>query len=154
MLQFALFAAVVAAAGILLPLLGVRIADAMGWSRSFFGTLFITAVTPLPEMVVTVTALRLGALDMAIGNLLGSNLFNIVVVISLDDLFFGGGSILAHVAPVHAVTAFSAAMMSGAVIVGLVSRPGRQWRYMPSMVSLALAAVYLVNVYVLYVHGE
>lgn len=153
-LQFAFFAALVAAAGTLLPVLGVRIAEAMNWSRSFVGTLFVTAVTSLPELVVTVTALRLGALDMAIGNLLGSNLFNIVVVISLDDLFFTGGSILANVATAHAVTAFSAAMMSGAVIVGLVSRPGRQWRYMPSMVSLALATVYLVNVYVLYVHGE
>lgn len=152
--QFVLFGALVAAAGTLLPVLGVRIADTMNWSRSFVGTLFITAVTSLPELVVTITALRLGALDMAIGNLLGSNLFNIVVVIALDDLFFTGGSILANVATAHAVTAFSAAMMSGAVIVGLVSRPGRQWRYMPSMVSLALATVYLVNVYVLYVHGE
>ena len=152
--QFVLLALVVAVVGAWLPVVGVRIADAMGWSRSFVGTLFITVVTSLPEMVVTVSALRLGALDMAIANLLGSNLFNIVVVISLDDLFYTGGAILANVAPVHAVTAFSAAMMSGAVIIGVLYRPKRRWLHVPGAVSLALAAVYLVNVYVLYVHGE
>ena len=57
-------------------------------------------------------------------------------------------------APVHAVTAFSAAMMSGAVIIGVLYRPKRRWLYVPGAVSLALAAVYLVNVDVLYVHGE
>ena len=81
-------------------------------------------------------------------------LFAMVVVISLDDLVYTGGAILANVAPVHAVTAFSAAMMSGAVIIGVLYRPKRRWLYVPGAVSLALAAVYLVNVDVLYVHGE
>lgn len=152
--QFVLFALVVAVVGSWLPVVGVRIAESMGWSRSFVGTLFITAVTSLPEMVVTISALRLGALDMAIANLLGSNLFNVVVVISLDDVVYTGGAILANVAPVHAVTAFSAAMMSGAVIIGVLYRPKRRWLHVPGAVSLALATVYLVNVYVLYVHGE
>jgi cation:H+ antiporter len=154
LLQFALFAAVVGVMGSWLPVVAVRIAETMGWSRSFVGTLFVTVVTALPETVVTVSALRLGALDMAIANLLGSNLFNIVVVVSIDDLLYLPGPILASVSSVHAVTAFSAAMMSGAVIIGLVYRPGRPWLRAPGVVSLALLAVYLVNVYVLYVHGE
>lgn len=151
--RFALFAVVVAAAGIWLPFVAVRIADAMGWSRTFVGTLFVAAATSLPEVVVTVAALRLGALDMAIASLLGSNLFDILIV-ALDDLFYLPASILSAVAPVHAVTASSAAMMSGAVIIGLVYRPKRTWLHAPGIVSLALLAVYLFNVYVLFVHGE
>ncbi|WP_088284742.1 sodium:calcium antiporter [Ideonella sp. A 288] len=151
--QFALFAGIVALAGVWLPIAGSRIADEMGWSRTFVGTLLVAGATSLPEVVVTLAALRLRALDMAIGGLLGSNLFDLLII-AVDDVFYTKGSLLADVSPMHAVTAFSAAMMSGAVIVGLVYRPhGRVLRTM-SVVSAALLAVYLINVYVLFVHRE
>jgi cation:H+ antiporter len=151
--RFTGFALVVAAAGTWLPFVGVRIADEMGWTRSFVGTLLVAGATSLPEVVVTVAALRLGSLDMAIASLLGSNLFDILVV-AVDDAFYQPSPLLADVASVHAVTAFSAAMMSGAVIIGLVVRPRRRWLRAPGIVSLVLLAVYLMNVYILFVHGE
>jgi cation:H+ antiporter len=149
-LRFAGFAAIVAAAGIWLPVVGVRIADDMGWSRTFVGTLLIAAATSLPEVVVTVAALRLGRVDMAIASLLGSNLFDIVII-AIDDVFHAPGPILADVAPLNAVTALFAAAMSVLVIIGLVYRaPG--WRRAPGMVSLALLALYVANAWVLYSH--
>ena len=65
---------------------GSRIADEMGWSRTFVGTLLIAGATSLPEIVVTLTALRLRALDIAIGGLLGSNLSDILII-AIDDGF-------------------------------------------------------------------
>ncbi len=153
MLQFALFAGVVTLAGTWLPVAGTRVADEMGWSRTFVGTLLVAGATSLPEVVVTLAALRLRALDMAIGGLLGSNLFDLLII-AVDDLFYTRGPLLAEVSPVHAVTAFSAVMMSGAVIVGLVYRPRRRLMRAMSVVSAALLAVYLVNVYVLFVHPD
>lgn len=152
-LQFAFFAGIVTLAGVWLPLAGTRIADEMGWSLTFVGTLLVAGATSLPEVVVTLAALRLRALDMAIGGLLGSNLFDLLIV-AVDDVFYTRGSLLADVSPVHAVTAFSAVMMSGAVIIGLVYRPRRRLLRTMSVVSAALVAVYLVNVYVLFVHLE
>lgn len=152
-LQFVLFAGVVTLAGVWLPIAGSRIADEMGWTRTFVGTLLVAGATSLPEVVVTLAALRLRALDMAIGGLLGSNLFDLLII-AVDDMFYTKGSILADVSLVHAVTAFSAAMMSGAVIVGLVYRPRRRLLRTMSVVSAALLAVYLINVYVLFVHRE
>ncbi|MDO9315706.1 MAG: sodium:calcium antiporter [Burkholderiaceae bacterium] len=152
-LQFALFAGIVTLAGTWLPIAGTRIADEMGWSRTFVGTLLVAGATSLPEVVVTLAALRLRALDMAIGGLLGSNLFDLLII-AIDDVFYTRGSLLADVSPVHAVTAFSAVMMSGAVIIGLVYRPRRRLLGTMSVVSVALLAVYLVNVYVLFVHRE
>ncbi|OGB00823.1 MAG: cation transporter [Burkholderiales bacterium RIFCSPHIGHO2_12_FULL_69_20] len=152
-LQFGLFAGVVTVAGVWLPIVGGRIADEMGWSRTFVGTLLIAGATSLPEVVVTLAALRLRALDMAIGGLLGSNLFDILII-AIDDAFHAKGPILADVSPVHAVTAFSAAMMSGAVIIGLVYRPRQRVLRVMGVVSVALLAVYLINVYVLFVHRE
>ena len=152
-LRFFVLALVVTAAGIWLPIAGSRVADAMGWTRTFVGTLLVAGATSLPEVVVTLAALRLGRLDMAIGSLLGSNLFDLLIV-AVDDVFYTKGSILADVSPVHAVTAFSAAMMSGAVIVGLVYRPGQRLFRSMSGIGAALLVVYLVNVYVLFVHPE
>lgn len=54
----------------------------------------------------------------------------------------------------HAVTACPAVMMSGAVIVGLVYRPGQRYLRTMTAVSVALLAVYLINIYILLVHRE
>lgn len=142
--RFAFAALVVLAAGSWLPLAADQIATGMGWSRSFVGTVFMALVTTLPEMAVTLGALRIGALDLAIGNLLGSSLFN-VAILAIADVFYPVGPLLALAAPVHAGTAITAVVMSGLVIVGLVMRPqGRVLRRL-SWISVGLLAAYLVN---------
>jgi cation:H+ antiporter len=150
--RFGLAALVVVAAGSWLPEVADGLGTALGLSRSFVGTVLMAVVTTLPEMAVTLGALRLGALDMAIGNLLGSNLFN-VVILAVDDAFFVRGPLLAQAAPVHAGTAVTALVMTGLVIVGLVMRPqGRALRVL-SWVSVALAATYAVNAALVYLGG-
>ena len=151
--RFALAACVVAGVGIWLPFVATDLANAMAWNKSFVGSLFVALVTSLPELAVTLSALRLGALDMAIGNLLGSNLFN-VVIIALDHLFYLPGVLLADVSPVHAVTAGSAITMTGLAMVGLFFKPGSRVLRAVGWVSLGLVAMYLLNSYLLYLHGE
>ena len=150
--RFGLAAAVVLAAGSWLPSIADQLAQTMGWSRSFVGTLFMALVTTLPEIAVTLSALRLRALDMAIGNLLGSNLFN-VAILAIDDIFYVRGPLLADASPVHAGTAVAAVVMSGLVMVGLVIRPqGRELRVL-SWVSVGLLATYLLNAVLVFLHG-
>lgn len=150
--RFALAALVVIVAGSWLPGLADALAQAMGVSRSFAGTVLMAIVTTLPEMAVTLGALRLGALDMAIGNLLGSNLFN-VVVLAADDAFYVRGPLLAAAAPVHAATAMTAVVMTGLVIIGLVMRPQGTVLRVLSWVSVGLVAAWLVNAVLLYLSG-
>lgn len=142
----------VVGAGLALPFLGKELAGAMGWSTSFVGTLFIAAITSAPELVVTVSAMRIGAVDMAVGNLLGSNLFN-MLVLAIDDLAFVEGPLLEHVRPVHASSALSAAIMSAVVITALQSRARRKIRRLPSLASVVLLATYAFNVWVLFDDG-
>lgn len=151
--RFALAATVVVGAGMWLPFVAVDLATTMGWNRSFVGSLFVALVTTLPELAVTLSALRLGALDMAIGTLLGSNLFNVAIV-SIDDLFYRPGDLLAHVSPVHAITAASAMVMTGLAVVGLFFRPSNRVLRAVGAVSLGLAAVYLLNTYIVYLYGN
>jgi cation:H+ antiporter len=136
-----------------LPFVGVELAQHYGWHKSFVGTLFVAAATSLPELVVTLAALRLGALDMAIANLLGSNLFDIAII-AIDDLFYLRGPLLSHVADTHAFSAFSALTMTGAVIVGLLYRPQRRLFGVVGWIGLVLLAIYLLNTYVLFRHGS
>jgi cation:H+ antiporter len=144
-------AVVVAAAGTWLPFAGVEIADAMGWRTTFVGTLIIAVATSLPELVVTLGALRVGAVDMAMANLLGSNLFD-MLIIAIDDLAYVRGPLLAAVSPVHGVTAFAGVIMSGVVIVAVLYRPAA--RGPVGWVSLSLLLVYLLSAYAVYLHGQ
>ncbi|HQT31043.1 MAG TPA: sodium:calcium antiporter [Thiobacillus sp.] len=151
-LGYALAAIAVVAAGIWLPFIARDLAAAMAWEQSFVGTLFVAAVTTMPEIVVTVAALRIGAIDLAIGNLFGSNLFNIAIL-AIDDLFYLPGPLLADVSLVHASSAFSAMMMSGLAVVGLVLRPTSRVFRTVSWISLLLLVIYLLNTWFVYLHG-
>lgn len=149
---YALAAAVVTAAALWLPFVGKQLAVAMGWHQSFVGTLFIAFATSVPELVVTIAALRIGALDMAIGNLLGSNLFDIAII-AIDDLLYLPGPLLAAVSATHGVSALSAMVMTGVAIVGLLYRPRKRVFKTVGWVSIFLFAAYLLNSYILFLHA-
>lgn len=143
---------VIVGAGIWLPLIGVELATVMDWSNSFVGTLFVAFATSVPELATTWGAVRIGAIDMAIGNLLGSNLFD-VLILAIDD-FALPGPIYADVSPAHAVSAITACLMSGAVIVALAYRPVSRVWHTASWASLALLALYLINAAIQFLHGR
>jgi len=150
---YAQAATAVVLAGSWLPFVAKDISDMMGWGQSFVGTLLVAAVTSAPEAAVTISALRIGALDMAIANLLGSNLFDIIIL-AVDDVFYTRGSLLAHVDASHALTAFTAVMMSALVIVGLVFRPQGRTMLGLTWISLGLFLLYILNTWVLFQHGQ
>lgn len=152
-LRYAAAAAVIVSAGAWLPFVATALAEVMGWQASFVGTIFVAAVTSLPELVVTLSAFRLGALDMAIANLFGSNLFD-MAIIAVDDILFVKGPILSYVSPVHAVSAMSAVIMTGIAIIGLLYRPQVRLFKAVGWISLSLFVVYLLNSYALYISGQ
>jgi cation:H+ antiporter len=151
--SYALAGLAVVGAGTWLPFVGEALATVMGWEHTFVGTLFIAAATSTPEVVVTLAAVRLGALDLAIGNLFGSNLFN-SVILAVDDLAFLPGPLFAHVSPIHAVSALSAIVMTALAIIGLFYQPaGRLFRTI-GWISLVLLTLYVLNVLVIFQYAR
>lgn len=140
-------------AGSWLPFVATDISDMMGWGQSFVGTLLVAGVTSAPELAVTISALRIGALDMAIANLLGSNLFNIIIL-AIDDMFYTKGPLLAHVDASHALTAFTAVMMSALVAVGFIFRPQGRVVLGLTWVSLGLLMLYVLNSWILFGYAQ
>lgn len=86
--------ALVVAGGFWLAWAGSRIAGATGWGDGFVGVLFLALVTSLPELSVCLGAVKISAPEMALSNILGSNVFNLGIVF-WADLAYGRSSILA-----------------------------------------------------------
>lgn len=147
--RYAAAALLIVAAGSALPFIGLGIAGEMGWHTSFVGTLLIATATSLPELVVTIAALRLGSVDMAMAGILGSNLFN-MLVLAIDDAAYSQGALLALASPAHAASAFAILVMSGIVIIAIVDRPSARLFGPVGWISIALSALYLASAYAIF----
>jgi len=152
LLRYAAAAAVVVVAALYLPFAAEELAKRMQWNESFVGTLFVSLATTLPELTVTLGALRIGAVDLAVGNLLGSNLFNLAIL-AVDDLFYAPAPLLSAVSTIHLVSALSALLMTGLVIAGLLYRPPEKLFGTVGWISILMVWIFGTNVVFLYFFG-
>lgn len=143
-LYFAIAAAFIIGTGIWLAFIGDEIAQHYGWGQGFVGSLFLAFTTSLPEITVSFAAMRIGANDMAIANMIGSNLFN-MTIIPLDDLLYLKGPVLAAVSGSTLITALAVILMTLTFIIGLRFKPRRFFRL--SWCSCSLVALFLLGTY-------
>ena len=68
----------------------VAVAGQIGISQKIIAMTAIVIGTSLPELTMTVGAARKGEFDLAVGNIIGTNIFNICIVLGLPTLIFGG----------------------------------------------------------------
>ena len=123
-----------------------ELAERSGLGRTFVGTTLVALSTSLPELVASVAALRLGAYDLAIGNVFGSNSFNIAMLAILDIV--QPGPLLNVIAPAHAITGVAVVLVTAVAISGQLYRvESRLWLGEPDallVVMLVLSAMGLV----------
>jgi cation:H+ antiporter len=148
LLRYGATALVVVVAASFLPRLGERIAVETGLGQAFVGNLFIAVTTSLPEIVVSLAAVRMGAVDLAFGNVLGSNIFNLCIL-ALDDIFYAPGSILAAVHPSHLISVFAVVAMYAMLLVGLTYQAIRK-RLVLAWDTAGILVVYAVTLVLLY----
>jgi len=151
-LSFTIAALAIIGAGTWLAYIGDEITVGTGWDATFVGSLFLAVTTSLPELAVCIAALRIGAMDMAIADVLGSNMFNMGIGIFCYDIFSRGSSIFSVASQDHVFTAAVAILMTLIVIASLIFRPRRKIRLLRvSWYSMALIVVYLGGAYALFV---
>ena len=146
---FVLHAGIVVVAGFFLPYFAAGISASTGLGQSFVGTLFLAASTSFPEIAVSFTAVRAGYMDMAVGNLLGSNIFNILIL-SIDDLFYSKGHLLKDASDTNLVSVFSVIIMTSIVIAGLNYGDKAKKRFYLAADTLLILLVYVINLFLLY----
>jgi cation:H+ antiporter len=144
LLHYSLAAVAVVAAAVWLPRLGAELARQTGLGQAFVGSLFIAITTSLPEIVVSLAAVRIGALDLGIGNVLGSNLFNLLIL-GWDDVFYRQGPLMADAAASHGVSIAAIVIMNGLFLTGLTYKLMTK-RFVVAWDTGAIAAVYVLAV--------
>lgn len=145
---FVVSAVFIIGSGIWLATIGDEIALATGWGQSFVGGLLLAFTTTLPEITVSFTAMRIGAIDMAVANLIGSNLFNLTII-SIIDIIYTKGPILANVSQSHLVVAAAVVLMTILFIIGLRVRPRRFYRL--NWLNISLVALFIISAYLNFV---
>ena len=152
-LRYLAAALVVIATGIWLPFAVKQIAGLMHWKPSFVGTLLVAFITTMPEMVVAIAAVRLRVLDMAIGNIFGSILFDIAIL-AIEDLAYTKGPIFSAISGVHSVSVTTSLIMTGLAIIGLFFRPKKRILKMIGWISWFLLILFLLNSYFMFINGQ
>jgi len=124
---------------------GREISEITGWGQSFVGALFLALITSLPELSVCLVAVKIGANEMALGNILGSNVFNLAIIF-WADLAYRTGSILSGVDPSNFLAGFLSMVLLLIVALALKLKPSRFLRFL-SWDTLALIFIYLTGIY-------
>jgi len=147
-IRYLLFALIIVIAALFLPHFAEQIAEKTGLGQSFVGTLMLAVSTSLPEIAVSIASVRMGAVDMAVGNLLGSNIFNMFILF-LDDIFYPLGPILKSASDTLMIPALCTIIMSAITIIG-ISYKNKVKGFLMDWDTLMILLVYLVGLGLLY----
>lgn len=139
-LELAVLALLLGGAGFVLAKTGGRISDSFGISETAVGALMTAVVTSMPELVTTLTAVRRGALQLAVGGIIGGNSFD-VLFLSLSDAFYRDGSIYHAIARADLFWLTLGLAMVAVLLLGLVLRE-RQGPGNIGVESMAILALY------------
>lgn len=125
-ISYFILAGLVFVCGLRLTHLADEIAVNTILGRTFMGTLFLAVATSLPELAVTITAVRAGLFDMAVSNIFGANIYNIFIIF-LADICYRKGNFFFHVSGSHIMTAILAALSTVIIIIGLIYRSKKSY---------------------------
>ncbi|RXJ04027.1 sodium:calcium antiporter [Anaerobacillus alkaliphilus] len=151
MIRFGVTALIILITGSILTIAGDRIAVITGLGASFVGSFLIAASTSLPEAVACFVACKLRNFNLAIGSILGSNLFNILILCG-TDIFYRQGPLLVHVEPVHELTTSLVICLYFITFYLLVRvKPKTSFNY--SIPSLLIIFSYFITSYYIFIYS-
>jgi cation:H+ antiporter len=145
--RYALHAVVVVIAAVFLPSIADSIAKMTGLGQTFVGNIFVAISTSFPELAVSFAAIRIGSVDMAVGNIFGSNIFN-VFILAVEDVFFFKGPILSYAQPQHLIPSLLAMAMTGLAVAGLIYNAEKKL-FVWAWDSFGVILIFAVNVLLL-----
>lgn len=124
------------------------IARETGLGQTFIGTTLLAFCTSLPEIVSTAAALRMGAFDLAVGNIFGSNAFNMVILIPLDMIH--PGNLLGAVSRLHIFTGLAVIFATSVVVMGQLYQVERRRKFFEPdafvVIAIVVAALWALSI--------
>lgn len=138
--------------GIWLSYIGRDLVEVLRLNQNFIGSLFLGFATTLPEITVSVAVLRLGAKELAVANMFGSNLFN-TAIIFINDVLYQKAPIFNVLSQQHIFTAFVVIFMTAIVITGLILKPKKKTKLGLSNYTIGLIIVFIFGTYINFILG-
>ncbi len=138
-------------AGFGIAKIAAELADRSGISDTIVGTLGTALVTSMPELVTTIAAVRRGALQLAVGGIIGGNTFD-TLFLTASDIAYRDGSLYHAVGSTDYYWISTAMLMTGIMIGGMILRQ-RQGPARIGMESILLMAIYAGAVVVQFLSG-
>lgn len=145
---FAVAALALLAAAPFLAYSGREISESTGISGMFIGTSLVAITTSLPELVTSLAAVRLGAFDLAVGNLFGSNAFN-MAAFAFADMAYREGPLLSSVSSAHAMTALWSMLLMNIGLMGIIYRVEKRYLLIEPD-SMVMILGYVLGLWLLY----
>lgn len=146
--KFVGLAAVVAGTGYVIGVAGLAVADQTGLSGSVVGAIITGVVTSMPELVTVLYAVRIGALSLAIGDIIGGNGFD-MIFISASDLVYRDGPLYAALGQQVVLLIGLGVVLNLLLAAGLVRRQERGIGFE----GVAVLTSYLIGVLALFAVG-
>lgn len=128
-----------------------EIAVVTGLGTGFVGTALLSLITSLPELLAAWAAVRMGAFDMAVGNLFGSNVFNMLAM-GFADFFYVDGRFLGAIDPGFALVGLLGLLLTNMALIGNLARTERKFFFL-EVDAVAIIVTYFLGMYLLYVRG-
>ena len=138
--RFTILALILGFAGYVIALTGARISDAYDISQTVVGALLTATATSLPELVTTLAAVRRGALQLAVGRIIGGNTFD-VLFLTLSDAAYREGSIYHAIPARDALTLVGGIVITAILLMGLIIRDRRGIGFEGVAILLVYAAL-------------
>lgn len=115
------------------------IAAAIGVSQTFIGLTVVAFGTSLPELVTSVVAAKKGEVDMALGNVIGSNIFNILMVLGIAGAISPVAFLMDNLIDIIVLLVFS-------ILVWIMAWTKKELNKKEGLLMLVLYAVYVVYI--------
>jgi cation:H+ antiporter len=128
-----------------------EIAVITGLGDSFVGIALLSVVTSLPELLAALAAVRIGAFDLAVGNIFGSIVFNMLGV-GVADFFYTEGRFLGDIDPGFALVGLLGLLLTTMALMANLARIERKILFI-EINAIAIILVYLGGMYLLFVRG-
>ncbi|MCK9223727.1 MAG: hypothetical protein M0R46_02830 [Candidatus Muirbacterium halophilum] len=150
--KFTLSALVIVFAGFFLTKSVDSIAITYNLGKTFAGSMFLAFVTSLPEATVSISAVRIGAIEMAVGNVLGSNVFNVLIVF-FADIFSKRQILYLQELKSSIVTGLFSILIAGVCLYGIIKKSGKS-KFLFNKLSgpsIFILIIYALGMYFTYI---
>ncbi len=145
--EFAGLAAITAGAGYVVSQFGIALSRQTGLSETTVGGLFTAVSTSLPELVTSIAAVRAGALNLAVGGVIGGNAFD-TLFLAFADIAYRDGSLYHQFNSQHVFVVALAILMTGTLLLGMLRREASGFAGI-GFESVSILALYAAGVAIL-----